>query len=119
MIILDTNFLVYVMKYKIAHILEGHKSAIVTIKPVMIELEELANDAEKPKDREAAKLALLILDSWNVKVLEASGNTDNAILDLALKNKAEVATMDKILTKRLEEAGIKVVKLMQKKKLSI
>lgn len=119
MIILDTNFLVYVMKYKIAHILEGHKSALAVPKPVMIELEELSNSAEKPKDREAAKLALLILDSWSVGVLEAEGNADNTILDLAVKHKAKVATMDKILTRRLEEAGIIVVKLMQKKKLSI
>jgi len=119
MIILDTNFLVYIMRYKIAHILEEHKTYLAVPKPVMIELEELSSGAKKIKDRDAAKLALLILDSWGIRVLDAEGNADKALLDLAVKNKAKVATMDKMLTRKLEEAGIEVIKLMQKKKLSI
>jgi len=115
MIILDTNFLIYIMKYKIAHNLEEYKSELAVPEQVVFELETLSRKTKKIKDREYAKLALVLLEKWNVKVLNENGNADEAIEKLAIKNKAKVGTMDKILINKLEKSGISVLKIRQKK----
>ena len=118
MIILDTNFLIYMIKYKLAHQLEEHKQEFAVPEQVVYEIEMLSRDAEKIKDREYAKLALVLLERWKPQVLNESGNADEAILSLAVKNKAKVATMDKILSKKLEKAGVRIMQIRQKKKIS-
>ena len=115
MIILDTNFLIYLAKYKLAHQLEECINELTVPGQVIFELETLSRKAEKVSDRENAKLALLILEKWKVKVLEAEGNADDAIVSLAEKYKAKAATMDKILVNRLKKVGVHILKIRQKK----
>jgi len=115
MIILDTNFLIYLAKYRLIHLLDDISKQLVVPNAVIEELEMLSIKAEKIKDREAAKFALSIIDKWNIKILECGGNADSAILLLAEKNRAKVATMDKILSENLRKKGIFVIKLRQKK----
>jgi len=117
MIIVDTNFLIYLVKYRVVSVLEEHIKEIAVPSAVKKELKALSEKAEKARDREAAKLALLILDKWKIKEIHSEGNADDAIIELAVKNRAKVATMDKMLGKRLENKGIKVIRLRQKKKL--
>lgn len=117
MIILDTNFLMYIIEYRIAHILEDKKKDLAVPIPVILELEQLSERARKSKERAAAKLAIVLLEKWNVNVLRADGYADDAIKELALKNRAKVATMDKLLGRRLKEAGVRVLKIRQKKHL--
>jgi rRNA-processing protein FCF1 len=116
MIILDTNFLIYALKYKIAQQLEEFKRELAVPSQVIEELEKLSMTG-KIADREAAKIALVFLEKWNVNVLEAEGNADEAIESLALKNKAKVATMDKLLAKKLEKSKIQILKIRQKKRI--
>jgi len=117
MIILDTNFLIYLAKYRLIHLLDDVRSQLAVPDAVIEELEMLSIKAGKIKDREAAKLALSIIEKWNIKLLECGGNADSAILLLAEKNRAKVATMDKILSESLRKRGIFVIKLRQKKRL--
>jgi rRNA-processing protein FCF1 len=117
MIILDTNFIIYAIKYKLAHNLEEYKNELAVPEQVVFELEMLSSKSEKIKDREDAKLGLLLIEKWNVKVLNETGNADDAIEKLAQKTRAKVATMDKILVNRLKKTGIKILKIRQKTKL--
>ena len=117
MIILDTNFLIYAIKYKLAHGLEEYRQELAVPEQVVFELEMLSSKAKKIKDREDAKLGLLLVEKWNIKVLNETGNADEAIEKLALKNRAKVATMDKILVNKLKKAGIKILKIRQKNRL--
>ncbi len=115
MIILDTNFLVYVMKYRIAYELENKDLAVLL--QTVRELEILSGDARKGSDKDAAKLALKLIKEWKIKIIEADGNADDAILKTASEKGAKVATLDKELTGRLIASGIKVLKIRQKKKI--
>ena len=117
MIILDTNFIIYAVKYKLAHDLEEYKNELAVPEQVIFELEMLSSKSEKVKDREDAKLGLLLVEKWNIKVLNETGNADDAIEKLALKNQAKVATMDKILVNKLKKGGVKILKIRQKNRL--
>ena len=114
MIILDTNFLIYLMKYRIADALEGKKNELAVPSPVINELKGLAKSAEKGKDKEAAKMALVLLEKWKVRILESGKNADAAIEELAAEHKAKVGTVDRLLAKKLESLGIKLIKVRQK-----
>ena len=114
MIILDTNFLVYILKYKITHQIEEYKKEMAIPDRVIEELEKLSEKG-KVKDREAAKLALLLAKEWKIKIIKAKGKADEAIEKLAIENKAKVATLDKALAQRLKEHKIKLLQIRQKK----
>jgi len=116
MIILDTNFLVYIMKYKLAYQLEEHRKEIIIPDQVINELYSLSKKA-RIKDREAAKMALVLIEGWKIKKEETEGGADEAIKTLALKNKATVATMDKLLIKELKKSKIHILKIRQKRHL--
>ena len=113
MIILDTNFLMYLMKYRLAHELEEFKNELAVPEQVIQELERLSVNANL-KDREAAKLSLILIKEWGIKTEKAEGKADKAIQYLAFKNKAAVGTMDKLLTKELKKGGIRILKIRQK-----
>jgi len=115
MIILDTNFLIYIMKYKLAHDIEEHINQLAVPVQVINELKTLAKNAEKTADRQAANLALMLLEKWKVKIIEEEGVADEAIARMALKNRAKVATLDKILGLKLKKNGISLLKIRQKK----
>ncbi|MDD5193144.1 MAG: PIN domain-containing protein [Candidatus Nanoarchaeia archaeon] len=118
-IILDTNFLVYCSKNKIDYredignlINEGFELVV----PEQV-VEELKKISQKPKekhsgflkkrnprfrkttarDRDAANLALQLLDFNKIKIVKTTGrNVDDAIINLAEKDKKNiVCTLDR------------------------
>lgn len=101
-IILDTNFLIYCTKEKLDYIEEigdliDENYEIVVPSQVIEELNRLKIKAKKGKDKSASDLALKILKSKNIKIIETVGkNVDNAIINLAEENKKNiVCTLDR------------------------
>ena len=113
-LILDTNFLVYSVKYKIFQQLEESNMQLIIPLQVLNEIEKLSKRAKKIKDRDAAKISLqLIKKLVKVETIEAK-NADDAALNLALKENAALATLDNGLLKKAAKKGVKTVGIRQK-----
>jgi len=122
LIALDTNFLVYIAKYKIDllaeldRICENYKLVIPF--QVIEELKKLT-ETGKLKDKEAAQLALQLLEllekenKLTIKKIPAK-DADSAILKLAPET---IATLDKELKKRFKK--VKILTIRQKKYLQV
>jgi rRNA-processing protein FCF1 len=110
-IILDTNFVIYCAREKLDYfegisilVNEGHE-LVVPIQ-VIHELEKLKNDNFKKvsgKDKQAADLALQLLEKNNVKTVNPIGKTvDEVIIKLAEEDKKNiVCTLDREMRKIL------------------
>ena len=110
-IILDTNFVIYCAREKLDYfeeistlVNEGHE-LVVPIQ-VINELEKLKNDNFKKvsgKDKQAADLALQLLEINKVKILNPIGKTvDEVIIKLAEEDKKNiVCTLDREMRKIL------------------
>jgi len=109
-VILDTNFLVYCAKQKLDYAEEISKIMkngfeLTTISLVVTELEKLAKEEKKLLDRDAAKLALKILNMGNVKIMHVSGDdADSEIIKLSGGN--IVATLDREIKSKVERSII-------------
>ena len=113
-IIPDTNFLIYITKYKLLDKLGEY--SIVLIKQIIDELKKLSEDKKtKIEDRDAALIVLEFLKRKKFKIKKCEGKTDDAILCIAKKYNTAIATMDKELIKRAKKSYIKVIKIRQKK----
>jgi len=120
MLILDTNFLIYLVKYKIVD--EVKKMGMTLILPDAVE-KELMKLAEKGKNKDAALalLALQVIDTYKAEKKKTKvKNVDKAIVLLALefKEKGEkvfVGTLDRELSRKLKKLGIGIIKIRQKK----
>ena len=128
-ILLDTNFLIYAVKYKIIDdIFEMHPKKLIMPSQVLDELKKISHIG-KGKDKESAKIAIVMAEKWKndgkMALLEhTSKYTDEAILDfsreISVKNKAfYVATQDNVLIKKLKKAKIGIIKIRQKKYLML
>lgn len=110
-IILDTNFLIYCTKEKLDYKEElsnfiNENYELVVPKQVINELKKLRDDKLKKvsgKDKQAANLAMQILERNNVTKLNTDGkNVDQAIINLAKENnKNIVCTLDREMRKIL------------------
>ena len=113
----DTNFLIYLAKYRLLDNLENYE--LILLRQVLEELVVISKgDRENMKDRNLAFLILQFLDKIKAKtkyVENVKGNADDALLGLAMKEKCIVGTMDKELTERLKKEKIKVLIVRQKK----
>lgn len=112
-IILDTNFLIYCAKQKIDYVEEigkllSERYEIVIPIQVVDELEKLKLNEKKLKDREAAELALQLLEAKKIRKIEASGKTaDESAIKLAREDKKNiVCTADRGIRKDLGKAII-------------
>ena len=120
-LIAETNFLIYLAKYKIADEVEKLDMKIVLPSLVIEELKIKSNEG-KGKDKEAASLALMLIESWKkqnrleIKEIKAE-YADDAIIELASKNKGDcfVATHDKELMAKLKKGKIALIGIRQKK----
>jgi rRNA-processing protein FCF1 len=118
-VILDTNFLVYCVKEKIDYksqiedlLSQGYELAVPT--QVVVELNALVENARKYSDREAAKLALVLLKINGVREIKVAGkNGDQAILNSSRGN--IVATHDLALKNRVKKSIV----LIGKRKLGL
>jgi rRNA-processing protein FCF1 len=106
-VILDTNFLIYCARQKIDYALQidtliSEAFELVVPEQVINELKKLTEKADKMSDRDAAKLALRLIEHNNVKVIKISGFNENyadrAILSLLEDN--YMATLDRGLKKK-------------------
>ncbi len=116
-IIPDTNFLIYLAKYKMLDKIEDYK--ILLLKQVLEELIFLSKSKKvKVKDRESSELVLAFMEKIKDKVeyfKHVNGKADDAVLKLAIEEKCFVGTMDKVLIKRLKKEKKKILIIRQKK----
>lgn len=117
-VLLDTNFLIYAAKYNIH--LDGIKaifpsSQILVPEMVFFELQKLARSKEL-KEREAAKLALAVMEAEKIKRIKTERKGDRAFEEIIKNAKDEeiaVATLDEELMKRLKNVA-KIVLIRKK-----
>ncbi len=120
-IILDTNVLIYGAKKGIdlreaIKNLDIPKPRIIIPDVVISELEKLKETAKKGSDKEAAKLALSIIEKSRLKIQKmGEGHVDYLIGSWAQKNGASVVTNDASFTIKLKELGVPTYSLRQKK----
>ncbi len=104
-VLLDTNFLVYCAKQKIDYkeiipTIITQKHEIVVPRQVVEELKKLSQNAGKYRDREAAALALRLLQANKIPVIELPGRTaDDALIHGS--KKGVVATIDRELRRKV------------------
>lgn len=123
LVIPDTNFLIYMTKYRLWDELkkEYPRYSLLVLPQVVYELKTLIKKF-KGKDKEAALLAFEFIKKTKIKARK--GHADAIILQTALwlKDAGEknfiVATMDKILRKKLKKAKIKILTIRQKRYLT-
>ena len=120
LVLLDTNALMVPEQFGVDIFAElerlGYYQFLVPT-PVLRELRALANLADGKKDRLAAKVALGLAE--RCEIIEAAGEADQVLLELALKTDAAVFTNDKELKKKLSSRGVTVVHLRQRRYLKI
>ncbi len=121
-IILDTNFLINCLRFKIDFLEEiqdliQEPFQIFVLSTTLKELEKI--NKLKIKESKYAKLALKLVKEKNFLTIKtAFKNTDKAILELANKDSI-VATNDKELRNRLRKKGIKTIYVRNKKYLEM
>jgi uncharacterized protein len=115
-ILLDTNFLMMPGQFKvdIYQLLKGKE--LCTLDVCVGELEELSKG--KGKSASAAKIALGLLRKNNIKIINAEGKADDAIVAAAKGGNYIVGTNDAALMESLKRYGVKILRLKQKKFLS-
>ncbi len=123
-IILDTNFLLIPEQFNIDIFEEieriiPEKYELYVLDKTIDELKKILKDEkQKKKNKQAADLALQLIDSKDISIIKTSSNLDvDSILVKKSKNKETmIATQDMLLKKRIKK---KVMTLRQKKKLII
>lgn len=128
-VLLDTNFLVYIAKYKIASELDKFfPKKLLLPRQVLEETKKIATKG-KGADKEAAAVALALIDKWKSSktlfvVQTEAKSADKALFELAIskiggKTDIAVATLDKKLIKRLKKAKVGIIGIRQKKYLTL
>ncbi len=94
----------------------GYRSFLVP-RPVLRELVALAALADSRQDRIAARIGLVLAE--RCEIVEASGEADDCLVDLAQETGSAVFTNDKELKKKLSTRGVTVIHLRQRRRLEI
>ncbi|MEK6942971.1 MAG: PIN domain-containing protein [Nanoarchaeota archaeon] len=122
-IILDTNFLMVPLQFKVDIFSEIHRICNFQYKIFIFEqsIDELNAiiKEQKGKDKKAAQFALKIVKSKDIEILKAEGDYVDNIIIQNRKDDDIVATTDLDLKKKLLERYIAVIVLRQKKYLQI
>ncbi|MDD5132839.1 MAG: hypothetical protein PHD81_04135 [Candidatus Nanoarchaeia archaeon] len=107
-IILDTSFLLDCIKFKIDFISEFERICNFNYKLAVIDqtLNEL-------KDKKNSKLALKLVEKFEIIKTKKDNIVDNLILDTVDENYV-VATEDQALKRRLKEKNIQTITIRQK-----
>jgi rRNA-processing protein FCF1 len=108
--------LVTAMKFKVDFFSALKGNRLFVLEKAMEELENIAKG--RGKDATAAKVALYLIRSKKLEVLEADLDVDDALL-LYGKRGYRVATQDVRLKRRLKKENIKLIYLRQKKYVKI
>ncbi len=122
-ILLDTNFLLAPIQFKIDIFSEIDRICIFSYKLYILDraIEELNNiiEKQKGKSKEAAKFALKLVKLKEIGIIKTSEKltVDELILNNANKKEFIVATQDKLLKKELKTKHIPLIIIRQKKRL--
>ncbi len=124
-IILDTNFLMIPMQFKVDIFTEIERIMkepyeLCIVDKTIDELNKLKK-TESGKDKLAASVALKLIEVKKIKHLktEKNLNTDNLITELAKSPDFIVGTQDKALKRILEQNNVQLLVLRQKKYLKL
>jgi len=111
MIIIDTNIII-----DCKNLMKEIKKFSEFGEPVI--LDTTIKELERMKNRKG-NLALELIKQYNIKIIKSNEkSTDEGIINIATKNDL-VATNDKNLIKKLKLKGIGVLRLRQKKYLTL
>jgi len=121
-VILDTNFLIDLGRFGISideiDRLLNERYELAVLNSVVNELKSIAGTQQE--ESKFAKVALMILDLRNVKIIQNDKTADQAFLEIGKVEKdVVVGTNDVELRKKLQQEGIKCIYLRGKKKLEI
>ena len=122
-IILDTNFLMIPLQFKVDIFSEiericSFSYSLLVLEASVRELENIAGTG-KTKDRKAAAAALKLLKSKNIRIIKSGEKyADDAILRSADEDTV-VATQDMALKRKLAQKRISIIILRQKKYLQL
>lgn len=121
-IIFDTNFLLIPVQFKVDVFSEVDRICNFNYQLCILDksINELENivKSQKGKSKRAAKIALQLIKTKNIKIISTKNiekNADDSIVEIANKTEHIVATLDKELKKRLKQKGISLISLRQKK----
>ena len=114
-IILDTDFLLSSLKYKIDIFSEFSR---ILDKKFKVNILDKTLDELKCKNLEKMSIAFIQAKNINVIKTDRLKNVDNLILDLVDKDTI-VATQDKDLKRKLKKKNIQIITIRQKKYLAI
>ena len=128
-IIIDTNFLVSAIRFKIDLFSElqricDFKYTICIVDGIIDELEKLA-ETGKPKDKIAARISLELIKKEKIKITRISPknkrvkNVDLLILNLIKEGDFIVATQDKELKREIKKKRVPLIVLRQKRYLKL
>jgi len=128
-IILDTNFLVSSVRFKVDIFSEMKRICsfnyqICVLDKIIDELKKLA-ETGKPKDRAAAKISIELIKKKKIKIIKNIAknkrvkNVDLLILNLVKKGNFIVATQDKELKGEIKKKEVPIIVLRQKKYLKL
>jgi rRNA-processing protein FCF1 len=112
-ILLDTNFLIDNLKWKVGVFRSFRGKQVETINPVVVELEALSKG--KTVNNIFAKLALRQVKTKGLKALKTKETSaDLALVSLSKKGYI-IATHDKLLKQRIKKVGGRTIFIRQKK----
>jgi rRNA-processing protein FCF1 len=121
MIIIDTNFILTCVKQKIdmfeqlKKLEPGKKIAVPS--NVLEELTMLRDSKKlKMSEREAADIAIQLVDKENVIILDLQGNVDDSIVRYVGKNDIIVASLDRGIIRRLK--GARFLTILRKSRIA-
>ncbi|MBC7115080.1 MAG: DNA-binding protein [Archaeoglobi archaeon] len=110
-VILDTSILMDVNEFKVDIIsLLGDMGFTELLVP-----ESVVKELERMRDDVNARVALMLLD--RLKIVPSEGYADDAIMELARRERASVCTVDRELMEKLKKEKINVIYLRQRKRL--
>jgi len=113
---MDTNFLIYTVSFGLLQQLEKPGITLIVPSAILGELERLSEREKKARDKDAAKFALYYIYKTGIKIVKTDvRNADEAVMDVAKKENAYLATMDETLARNAKARGLKIVGIRQKK----
>lgn len=121
-VLLDTNFLIDLGRFGVSideiDRLINERHELVVLRSVMNELKSIAGGQQE--EAKFAKVALMLIDLRGAKIIESEKRTDEAVVEVASKDKdAIVATNDIELKKKLKDMDVRTIYLRSKKHLAI
>ncbi len=107
MILVDSSVLLMVEEKKIS--LDEIRHEMTVLQPCISEMQKLSR--KKGKRGRAARVALMLIEKWKIRIVDCGSGCDHGLIECARKFNASVATADRKLIKALREKGIKVLNM--------